>query len=531
MLTHTPGLALPAALTDRVLTAEALSFMKLLHQRFDGRRRDLLAARVARRRKIAQAGTVEIDLEAHQISADDRWHVPPAPADLVDRRVEITGPTDRRMVIGALSSGANGFMADFEDATSPTWRNLVTGQANLMDAIRRVIDFDDDTGRSHKLASTPAVLQVRPRGWHMEERHLREGSTPLSGSLVDVGLYLFHNGAELLTQGSGPYLYLPKLESYQEARLWRDVLDTAEEVLGLPSGSVRCTVLIETITAAFEMEQILYALGPHATALNAGRWDYLFSYIKTFRDAGGRFVLPDRDEVTMTAPFLRAYATELVRVCHRRGAHAIGGMAAFVPSRKDPKQTVEALERVRTDKRREAADGFDGTWVAHPDLIDVAATAFDEVLGDASNQLSAHAEDPKTVTADALLSLEGVAGQVTTAGLVRNVAVALFYLQAWLGGRGAVAINGMMEDLATAEIARAQVWQWLRNNVVLDDGTVVDTTTINAAINQEAARLDSDDERDDNRIAASTLLRQVLLDETFVDFLPDRAEELLDGAV
>jgi malate synthase len=399
------------------------------------------------------------------------WRVAAAPRDLDDRRVEITGPVDRKMMINALNSGASVFMADFEDALSPTWDNIVEGQANLMDAVRRELSLDTPEGKHYRLDETIATLVVRPRGWHLVESHLEIGGAPASASLFDFGLYMIHNARELVARGSGPYFYLPKMESHLEARLWNDVFNFTQDALGLPRGTIRATVLIETILAAFEMDEILFELRDHAAGLNAGRWDYLFSIIKLFRTRRD-CLLPDRAQLTMTVPFMRAYTQLLVQTCHRRGAHAIGGMAAFIPSRKDPEVTARALAKVREDKERESADGFDGTWVAHPDLVPVAREVFDRVLGERRHQKHRLREDVH-VDAAQLVDLNVPGGAVTLAGVETNVDVALQYIEAWLRGQGAVAIHNLMEDAATAEISRSQLWQWVRHEApIADDGTM-----------------------------------------------------------
>jgi malate synthase len=453
---------------EEVLTPDALAFVSELHRRFDGSRRALLAARVKRQAQLDAGELPDFLPETREVREGD-WRVEPVPPDLQDRRVEITGPVDRKMVINALNSGARCFMADFEDANSPTWRNCVEGQANLVDAIERTIELD--TGeKTYRLGDDPAVLLVRPRGWHLPERHVVIDGGPVAGALFDFGLYLFHNGRRLLDKGSGPYLYLPKLESHLEARLWNDVFDFTEERLDLPPGSIKATVLIETILAAFEMEEILFELRGHSAGLNAGRWDYIFSVIKKFRQRP-EFVLPDRAQVTMTVPFMRAYTELLVKTCHRRGAHAMGGMAAFVPSRRDPEVNEVALAKVREDKQREAGSGFDGTWVAHPDLVPVAMEEFDRVLDDRPNQVERLREEVDVAAAD-LLDVRVPEGEITDEGVRANVSVGLRYLESWLRGTGAVAIYNLMEDAATAEISRSQIWQWLRHGRI-DRDTVV----------------------------------------------------------
>jgi malate synthase len=399
------------------------------------------------------------------------WTVASAPPDLLNRRVEITGPTDAKMLINALNSGASGYMADFEDSNAPTWENMVEGQANLREAVRRTLTFRSPGGREYRLNDTTATLLVRPRGWHLVEKHVLVDGAPISASLFDFGLFTFHNATALQELGSNPYFYLPKMQGHLEARLWNDVFDLTEERLGLDPGSIRATVLIETLPAAFEMEEILYELRTHSAGLNAGRWDYLFSAVKTFAARAGN-ALPDRRRLTMTVPFMRAYTELLVRTCHGRGAHAIGGMAAFIPSRRDAAVNESALAGVRSDKQREAGDGFDGTWVAHPDLVPVALAEFDSVLGERPNQLG-RSRDDVHVTADQLLDLASAGHEVTAEGVRNNVSVGLRYLTAWLGGSGAVAIYNLMEDVATAEIARSQLWQWCNLQVVLADGQTV----------------------------------------------------------
>ncbi|TKV60622.1 malate synthase A [Nakamurella flava] len=463
----------PVPRAHEILTPDALAFVGALHRRFAGRRDELLAARRTRRQAAAAAGRLDFLADTRSVREAD-WTVAPAPADLRDRRVEITGPPEPKMAVNALNSGAKVWLADLEDANTPHWANVVGGQVCLHDAVRRQLSFTSPQGKQYRLREDGplAVIVARPRGWHFDEQHLLVDGDPAVGALVDFGLYFLHNAAELLRRGSGPYFYLPKLESHLEARLWADVFAFAEEWVGIEHGTVRATVLIETIPAAFEMDEILYELREYASGLNAGRWDYLFSVIKYFRDAGSDFVLPDRGAVTMTAPMMRAYTELLVATCHRRGAFAMGGMAAFIPSRRDPEVNAAAVAKVRADKEREARDGFDGSWVAHPDLVPVCAAVFDQVLGDRPNQLDRQRPEVQ-VTADQLLDVATVPGAVTEAGLRLNVDVALRYLQAWLGGSGAVGIHNLMEDAATAEISRSQVWQWVHNAVTLDTGAVV----------------------------------------------------------
>ncbi|GAA1236922.1 malate synthase A [Kitasatospora nipponensis] len=514
---------------EEVLTPEAVAFVVGLHRAFEGRRQELLARRRVRRAEIAQAGTLDFLPETAAVRAGD-WTVAPAPRALQDRRVEITGPTDRKMVVNALNSGAKVWLADFEDATSPTWHSVVSGQVNLIDAFEGRIDFTSEQGKEYHLrpAAELATVVVRPRGWHLDESHLLVDGVPVAGAFFDFGLYFFHNAVRLLAKGpedpnSGPYFYLPKTESHLEARLWNDVFTHAQRQLGIEHGTIRATVLIETITAAFEMEEILHELREHAAGLNAGRWDYLFSIVKNFRDAGERYILPDRNSVGMTSPFMAAYARLLVQTCHRRGAHAIGGMAAFIPSRKDPEVNAAALEKVRADKDREAAGGFDGSWVAHPDLVPVARASFDAVLGDRPNQK----ENPgsaEVVTAAQLLDIAGAGGSCTEAGLRNAVAVGLRYSEAWLRGLGAVGIFNMMEDAATAEISRSQIWQWIHNGVVLaDTGEKATAELARRLVAEELTtiRAESGDEAyaAGRWAEARELFEQVSLAEDFVDFL------------
>src|SRR5256884_728170 len=441
-----------------VLTPQALGFVARLQREFGARRQELLRLRDERQTRI-DAGEMPQFLVTTSSVRDSDWSVAKAPKDLQDRRVEITGPTDRKMLINALNSGARVFMADFEDANSPTWSNLVEGQVNLIDAIERRIDFTSPEGKEYRLNDEVATLLVRPRGWHLDERHVEVDGKPVSGSLFDFGMYFFHNAERLLKKGSGPYFYLPKLEGHLEARLWNDVFNLAQDDLGVPRGTIRATVLIETILAAFEMDEILYELRDHSSGLNAGRWDYIFSIIKKFRNRSD-FVLPERAQVTMAVPFMRAYTQLLVKTCHRRGAHAIGGMAAFIPSRKDPNVNEVALAKVREDKERESGDGFDGTWVAHPDLVPVATEVFDRVLGERPNQVERRRDDVDA-SAGELLDFEVPGGEITKEGLATNVSVGVRYLDAWLHGVGAAAIDNLMEDAATAEISRSQVWSWV----------------------------------------------------------------------
>ena len=485
----TKTVELKGAATGRaadVLSTEALEFVAGLQREFGARRLELLRARDERQARL-EAGELPDFLDSTKTVRESDWKVASIPRDLQDRRVEITGPTDAKMLINALNSGARVFMADFEDANSPTWSNLVEGQANLTDAIERRLEFKSPEGKEYRLNDKVATLLVRPRGWHLEERHLEVDGKPVSGSLFDFGLYFFHNAARLLEKGSGPYFYLPKLESHLEARLWNDVFNQAQDSLEIPRGTIRATVLIETILAAFEMEEILYELRTHSSGLNAGRWDYIFSIIKKFRSRP-EFVLPDRAKVTMTVPFMRAYTELLVKTCHKRGAHAMGGMAAFIPSRRDPEVNRVALAKVKDDKDREAGDGFDGTWVAHPDLVPTATEAFDRVLGDRPNQLGRQRPEV-SVTASQLLDMRVPGGTITDEGLRLDVSVGIQYIESWLRGVGAAAINNLMEDVATAEISRSQVWQWLRHSSQLHEGSAVTPELVREIADDEMAAI------------------------------------------
>ncbi|MFC4059433.1 malate synthase A [Planomonospora corallina] len=505
---------------DQILTPEALAFVATLQREFGARRLELLAARQARQEELSAGGTLDFLPETRHVR-ESEWKVAPPAPGLVDRRVEITGPVDRKMTINALNSGAKVWLADFEDANAPTWENTVNGQLNLRDALDRAIDFSTG-GKSYTLKPDEelATIVVRPRGWHLEEKHLTCDGAPMSGSLVDFGLYFFHCAQRQLAKGKGPYFYLPKMESHLEARLWNDVFVRAQELLGVPQGTIRATVLIETYPAAFEMEEILYELREHSAGLNAGRWDYLFSVIKKFRTRGREFLLPERNAVTMTAPFMRAYTELLVRTCHKRGAHAIGGMAAFIPSRRDPEVNKIALEKVRADKTRESGDGFDGSWVAHPDLVPICREVFDGVLGDKPNQLDRLREDVSVSAAD-LLAVSKTPGEITEAGLRNNVDVALRYLAAWMGGSGAVAIHNLMEDAATAEISRSQIWQWIHNDITLaDTGAVVTKELVEQVIDEELAKIKDEPGYDEALYAQATaLFKEVALDDDFAEFL------------
>ena len=499
---------------ERVLTPEALQFVVDLHHEFSERRQALLQRRTERQAALDRGEMPDFLPETAEIR-EAEWQVSPAPADLQDRRVEITGPVERKMMINALNSGAKVFMADFEDALSPTWDNVIQGQINLQDAVRRTIAFDDPRGKVYRLNEQIATLLVRPRGWHLPERHVLIDGQPASGSLFDFGLYVFHNAREALDRGTGPYFYLPKLESHLEARLWNDVFSYAENALGIPTGSIRATVLIETVLAAFEMDEILYELRDHMAGLNAGRWDYIFSFIKKFRTRP-EFILPDRAQVTMTVPFMRAYTELLVKTCHRRGAHAIGGMAAFIPSRRDPEVNEVALAKVREDKDREAGDGFDGTWVAHPDLVPVAMEVFDRILGDRPNQKDRQRPDVH-VTAQQLLDVSIAGGTITEQGVWSNVSVAIQYLDSWLRGTGAAGIYNLMEDAATAEISRAQLWQWVHHAAKLDTGAPVTAELYQRIRSDELQRLGTPN---GNRYAdAADILDRLVLSDEFAEFL------------
>jgi malate synthase len=511
---------------DEVLTPEALAFVVDLHQRFADRRCGLLMARRERRLAIAAGADPKFLPETADIRADRSWQVAAPAAGLTRRHVEITGPVEPKMAVNALNSGADVWMADLEDATSPAWRAIIGSQLTLMDVLDRTVDFTASDGREYHVGGTVPTITVRPRGWHLPEKHVLVDGAPISASLFDFGLYVFHCASRQLARGRGPYFYLPKLESHLEARLWNDVFVHAQEALGLPGGTIRATVLVETIHAAFEMDEILYELREHSSGLNAGRWDYIFSVIKAFSERGPRYVLPDRSDITMTVPFMRAYTELLVQTCHKRGAHAIGGMAAFVPDRRDPEVTEQALAKVRADKEREVGDGFDGSWVAHPDLVPVCHDVFDAALGAADDQRSRRRPEVHVTTSE-LLSVERTPGSVTEAGLRANVRVSLRYLEAWLRGYGAVAIDHLMEDAATAEIARSQVWQWVRNGTRLADGRTVTAFLVREVLAQEYARIDADltpDERAISRLAsARSVFEQVALGETLPSFLTTEA--------
>jgi malate synthase len=512
-----------------VLTPEALAFVARLQRDF-GPTRDALLRRRAERQAELDAGALPDFLPETRAVREGDWTVPPAPKDFQKRWVEITGPAERKMVINALNCGADVFMADFEDAHTPTWRNMVEGQVNLIDAVKGTIEFTGPEGKAYRLKEETATLMVRPRGWHLPEKHVWVDGRPVSGSLFDFGLYLFHNARPLLERGTGPYFYLPKLESHREARLWNDVFVAAQDALGLPRGTIRATVLVETILAAFEMDEILYELREHSAGLNAGRWDYMFSLIKKLwnrRDC----VLPDRAQVSMTVPFMRAYTELLVKTCHRRGAHAIGGMAAFIPSRRDPKVNQVALAKVRDDKLRESSDGFDGTWIAHPDLVPTAVEPFARLLGARPHQIERR-RDEVQVTPKELLDVRVPGGAVTEAGLRNNVSVGIQYLASWLRGTGAAAIYNLMEDAATAEISRSQVWQWVHHGVDLAEGRPVTRELVRRLVAEEldtlrqatgAAGFEPGRFRE-----AAEVFEQVALSERFVEFLTLPAYDRID---
>jgi malate synthase len=511
---------------EEVLTPQALELIVALHRELDDRRLELLRAWQRRVEDLAAGGTLDFLPETRHIRDDPTWRVAPWAPGLEDRRCEITGPTDRKMTINALNSGAMAWLADHEDANTPQWSAVVGGQINLLDAINRTIDFTGENGKRYALKPDEelATIIVRPRGWHLPEKHILVDGRTVSGSLVDFALYLATAGLRQIEKGQGPYFYLPKMESHREARLWNDAFVLAQDFLGIPRGTIRATVLIETYPAAFEMEEILYELREHSSGLNAGRWDFMFSVIKSFRTRGTDFMLPDRNAVTMTVPFMRAYTELLVKTCHARGAHAIGGMAAFIPSR-DKEVNDAAFAKVRDDKTREASDGFDGSWVAHPGMVDLCTEVFTAVLGGKPNQIDRTREDVE-VTAAQLLDVAATPGDVTEAGLRNNISVGIQYLKAWLGGLGAVAIFNLMEDAATAEISRSQVWQWLNNGIKLaDTGHRVTRELIDRIVEEEIAKLPGD--AADYREAKQTFLEVAVADD-YADFLTLPAYERMD---
>jgi malate synthase len=475
---------------DEILTPEALGFVARLHREFNATREQLLQARNARQKRFDAGELPDFLPETRNIREGD-WKVAPITnADLQRRWVELTGPTERKMLINALNSGANVYMADFEDANTPTWQNMIEGQVNLVDAVERSISFENPDGRTYRLNDETATLLVRPRGWHLPEKHLLVDGSPIAGAFMDFGLFFFHNARRLLEKGSAPYFYLPKLESHREARLWNDVFNAAQDALGIPRGTIKATVLLEVFTSAFEMDEILYELRDHSGGLNAGRWDYIFSLIKKLQSRP-ECLLPDRAQVTMTVPFMRAYTELLVKTCHKRGAFAMGGMAAFIPSRRDPKVNEVALPKVREDKIRESRDGFDGTWVAHPDLVPVAKEVFAEFMGDRDNQIERQRPEV-SVEAKQLYDLRVPDGAITEAGLRNNVSVGIQYLASWLTGNGAAAIFNLMEDAATCEISRSQVWQWTKHGAQLSDGRHVTSELVRQVEDEELARLRED---------------------------------------
>lgn len=519
------GTEVVAEREDEILTPEALTFLKKLHVNFSGRRAELLRDRHDRRQQLVNGRLPRFLVETRDVREDDSWKVAPLGPGLEDRRVEMTGPTDRKMTINALNSGAAAWMADFEDANTPHWENVIGGQVNLRDAIAGTITFDSPQGKHYELkerdiTKLPTLL-VRPRGWHLVEKHIMAGREPMVGALVDFGLYFFHNAKTLIEKGRGPYFYLPKMESHREARLWADVFAYAEEYVGIPHGTIRATCLIETIMAAFEMEEILYELRDYSAGLNAGRWDYIFSIIKKFRDSGSKYILPDRALVGMTAPMMRAYTELLVKTCHKRGASAIGGMSAFIPSR-DASENAEIERKVRADKSREAADGFDGSWCAHPGMVPYIRDEFDKVLGTNPNQISKQRPEVN-VTAEDLLNVSATEGAVSEAGVRTNISVSLRYLESWLGGNGAVGIFGLMEDAATAEISRAQIWQWIHNRVKLDDGREVTRELCQSLMDEESAKfkaeIGDDPQRQANLTRAVQIFGDISLQDEFPTFL------------
>jgi malate synthase len=514
---------------SQILTSEALEFLSALHRNFNERRLELLRAREGRQKRI-DAGEKPDFLPGTRHLRESEWSVAPIPPDIRDRRVEITGPADRKMIINALNSGARVFMADFEDSNTPTWANQVEGQLNLIDAVRRRITYGDPaTGRHYKLKEKTAVLFVRPRGWHLAERHVLIDGQPMSGSLFDFGLYFFHNAKQLLASGTGPYFYLPKLESHLEARLWNDVFVFAQKQVGVPHGSIRATVLIETILATFEMDEILYELRDHSAGLNCGRWDYIFSFIKKFSH-DPHAILPERAQVTMTTHFLRSYSKLLIRTCHRRNIHAMGGMSAFIPIKSDPAANERAIAQVRADKSREASDGHDGTWVAHPGLVPVATEIFDQLMP-SPNQIDKKLPDFRAAASDLL---QVPPGDITEAGLRQNIAVGLGYLEAWLRGVGCVPLFNLMEDAATAEISRAQIWQWIFHGATLKDGRKIDVALCDRMISEELAKAkpSADSSRAAAYESAAQLMRDLIRAPQFVQFLtlPAYEEILKEGS-
>jgi malate synthase len=506
---------------DDVLTPAALEFIARLHREFNPTRQTLLAARHERQTRFDAGELPDFLPETRHIREGD-WKVAPVTTpDLQQRWVELTGPTDRKMLINALNSGADVYMADFEDANTPNWQNMVEGQINLIDAVERTISFENPDGRTYRLDEKTATLLVRPRGWHLPEKHVLVDGEPIAGALFDFGLYFFHNARRVLERGSAPYFYLPKLEGHREARLWNDVFEFAQDALGVARGTIKATVLLEVVTSAYEMDEILYELRDHSAGLNAGRWDYIFSIIKKFNSRPD-FLLPDRVQISMTVPFMRAYTELLVKTCHRRGAFAMGGMAAFIPSRRDPKVNEVALPKVREDKIRESHDGFDGTWVAHPDLVPVAREVFAEYMGDRANQLDRQRPEV-SVTSQQLLDLRVPSGEITEAGLRGNISIGIQYIESWLRGTGAAAIFNLMEDAATAEISRSQVWQWLHHGATLSNGQRVTPELVKRLEEEELAKIRqshaSDASSTSRLVEARGLFDEVALSEQFVEFL------------
>ncbi len=514
-----PGVEILAPVTEsyaEILTPQAVAFLVDLQRTFNARRKSLLAARHERQKRL-DAGEKPDFLEATRSTRESDWAVAPLPADILDRRVEITGPVDRKMIINALNSGAKVFMADFEDSSTPLWTNLLDGQINLCDAIRRTITYTDPaSGKHYKLIDKPAVLFVRPRGWHLDERHILVDGEPMSGSLFDFGLYFYHNAQELLARGSGPYFYLPKMESHLEAHLWNDIFLRAQNALDVRHGAIKATVLIETILATFEMDEILYELREHSAGLNCGRWDYIFSFIKKFAN-DPRAVLPDRAQVTMTTHFMRSYSRLAIKTCHRRKVHAMGGMSAYIPVKSDPEANEKAIAQVRADKEREASDGHDGTWVAHPGLVPIALEVFDRLMPQ-RNQIDKQLPDFNPTAADLLRVPEG---QITEAGLKQNVAVGLGYVEAWLRGIGCAPLFNLMEDAATAEISRAQLWQWVHQKATLADGRVIDIPLVESLMTAELAKQKTavDAARYAACEKAADLMRELIESPTFTEFL------------
>ena len=515
--------------TQQILTPEALKFTVELERRFGPRRRELLAARAERQKRLDSGEAPDFLPQTAEIRKSD-WIVAPLPADLLDRRVEITGPVDRKMVINALNSGASVFMADFEDANTPTWRNLIEGHINLCDAIRRTITFNDpSTGKAYKLNPQTAVLLVRPRGWHLPEKHVLVDRQPMSGAIFDFALFFWHNAKELVARGTGPYFYLPKIESHLEARLWNDIFNHSQDSLGIKRGTIKATVLIETILATFELDEILWELQEHSSGLNCGRWDYIFSYIKKFATDPGA-VLPDRGKVTMTTHFMRSYSKLVIKTCHRREVHAMGGMSAYIPNKRDPVANQMAMEQVRADKEREASDGHDGTWVAHPGLVGIAKEVFDHYMPE-PNQIARKLEDFHTTAADLL---EVPKADITEAGLRQNIAVGIGYLESWLRGIGCVPLFNLMEDAATAEISRAQLWQWIHHQAKLDDGRAVTIELCLKTIDEELAKFRQSVGEQQFRAGryeeAANLLREMIRSDKFVEFLTLPAYDRLTEA-